>query len=143
MKERQLNELLIRIAALGVLLLAAWKCQAQDFRLETTLGLVTFGQSPADPDEICIAFGVSSGELKVQHLGKTAKDLPGRVAAAARMADDAGVPYAVFLRENQIEDSRGMREYYENCVRLRRQFFGVVGERVFLEVRHQMNRFNQ
>lgn len=141
MKEKHLNELLIRIAALGVLLLAAWKCQAQDFRLETTLGLVTFCQSPAAPDEICISFGVHAGELKVEHLGRTAETLPGRIAAAARMADDAGVSYAVFLRENEVQDSPAIREYFDKCHDLRRQFFGVVGERVFLEVQHQIQVF--
>lgn len=142
MKEKQLNELLIRIAAAFVLLTCAWKCTAQDFRVNTAIGLVTFCQS-GDPDEICVSFGVHAGELKVQHLGRTAETLAGRVAAAARMADDAGVSYARFLIENQVPDREWTREYFDKCHELRRQFMAVMGERVFLEVRHQLNRFNQ
>ena len=143
MKERQLNELLIRAAALFVLLTAAWKCTAQDqFRIQTAAGLVVFCQS-GDPDEICFSFGVQSGELKAEHLGKTAQTLPGRVAAAARMANDAGVKYPVFCRENAVNDSPAIQEYYRKCRDLRAQFLGVMPERVFLEIQHLTQRFEQ
>lgn len=120
----------IRIAALLTLLLIAAKCHAQDFRVETSLSLATFSQS-GEPDEICISFGVIAGELKVPHLDKTATTLPGKVAAAARMADDAGVTYTDFLRENEMVDSRAVQVYFAKCRALRRQFFEVMGERVF------------
>jgi hypothetical protein len=142
MKERQLNELLIRAAALFVLMVAAWKCTAQDFRINTAAGLVTFAQSDA-PDEICFSFGVEAGELKAEHLGKTAKTLPARVAAAARMANDAGVRYPDFCRENAVNDSPAIQEYYRKCRELRRQFLAVMPERVFIELQHITQRIEQ
>ena len=142
MKQKKIYEKAIRIAALLTLLLAAWKCTAQDLRINTAAGLVIF-QHSNDPDEICISYGVLSGQVRAEHLGKTADDLPGKVAAAVRMADDAGVKYPDFLRENEIPHSQAVYEYYGKCRDLRGQLFGVIGERAFLEVRHQMNGFNQ
>ena len=141
MKNVKFTEKAIRIAALLTLLLIAAKCAAQTLRIETAVGLVVFSQSDT-PDEICFSFGVMAGELKVEHLGRAAETLPGKVAAAARMADDAGVRYPDFLRENGLTDSPAVYEYYRKCRVLRRQFFTVMGERAFLEVRHQVERFN-
>ena len=81
-------------------------------------------------------FGVQYGELTVEHLGKSANTLPGRIASAAHMADDAGVKYSDFLKENRVEDSSAIREYYAKCRALRRQFLEIMPERVFLEIRH-------
>lgn len=128
-------EKMIRICAVAVLALSAYKCTAQDFRISTAVGLVVFCDS-ANPDEICFSFGVQYGELTVEHLGKSANTLPGRIASAAHMADDAGVKYADFLKENRIEDSRAIREYYAKCRALRNQFLSIMPEMVFLEIRH-------
>lgn len=141
MKQKKVFETTIRISALLTLLLIAAKCTAQDFRINTAVGMVTFSESNS-PDEVCFSFGVLSGELKVEHLGKASKNLPGKVAAAARMADDAGVHYPDFLRENEVSDSPVMQEYFYKCLVLRRQFFRVMPERAFLELRHQTERFN-
>lgn len=141
MKNAKFTEKAIRIAALLTLILIAAKCAGQTLRIETAVGLVVFSQSDT-PDEICFSYGVLSGELKVEHLGKTAETLAGKVAAAARMADDAGVKYPDFLRENGVTDSPAVYEYYRKCRALRRQFFGVMGERAFLEVRQVTERFN-
>lgn len=141
MKNAKFTEKAIRIAALLTLLLIAAKCAAQTLRIETAAGQVVFSES-GHPDEICFSFGVMAGELKTEHLDKTAKTLPGKVAAAARMADDAGVKYPDFLRENGVSDSPAIYEYYRKCRALRRQFFAVMGERAFLEVRHQVELFN-
>ena len=57
---------MIRIAAVAVLALTAYKCTSQtDFRINTAVGLVVFCES-SDPDEICLSFGVVSGEIKDQ-----------------------------------------------------------------------------
>lgn len=142
MKHTKFIEKSIRITAILVILLAALKCTAQDFRVNTALGLVTFCQSD-QPDEICFSFGVMAGELKVEHLDKCAESLPGRIAAAARMADDAGVKYPDFCRENRITDSPAVQEYYAKCQALRRQFLAVMPERVFLDIRHLTQNFTQ
>jgi hypothetical protein len=142
MKEKHIYQLTIKAAALFVLMVAAWKCTAQQLRIETAAGLVTFAQSD-QPDEICFSFGVEAGELKAEHLDKTARTLPGRVAAAARMANDAGVKYPGFCRENQINDSPAIQEYYRKCRDLRRQFLAVMPERVFLEIQHITQNFIQ
>ena len=133
-------ERIIRAAFVAVLALSAYKCtaqdfKAQDFRVQTAVGLVTFCES-SDPDEICLSFGVLAGELKAEHLGKCANTLPGRIAAAAQMADDAGVPYPDFLKESQIRDNQIIREYYAKCRAIRRQFLSIMPERAFLEIRH-------
>lgn len=141
MKQKKTFETTIRITALLTLLLIAAKCTAQDFRINTAVGLVVFQESNT-PDEVCVSFGVLSGELKVEHLGKASQTLPGKVAAAARMADDAGVRYPDFLRENEAKDSPALQEYFYKCLILRRQFFRVMPERAFLELRHQTERFN-
>jgi hypothetical protein len=142
MKEKHIYQLAIRAAALFVLLTAAWKCTAQQFRIETAAGLVTFAQSDA-PDEICFSFGVEAGELRTEHLDKTARTLAGRVAAAARMANDAGVKYPEFCRENAVNDSPAIQEYYRKCRDLRRQFLAVMPERAFLEIQHITQNFMQ
>ena len=142
MKHKLFYEKTLRIVAILVILLAAMKCTAQDFRVQTALGLVTFCES-ADPNEICFSFGVMSGELKAEHLSKYAESLPGRIAAAARMADDAGVKYPDFCRENRITDSPAVQEYYAKCQALRRQFLAVMPERVFLDIRHLTQNFTQ
>lgn len=142
MKQKKIYEKSLRIAALLTLILAAWKCSGQDLRIQTAAGLVIF-QASNDPDEICIQYGVLSSQIRAEHLGRAADDLPGKVAAAVRMADDAGVKYPDFLRENEIPHSPAVYEYFQKCRDLRGQLFGVLGERAFLEVRHQMNGFNQ
>lgn len=140
--KKQHIEKSLRIAALLTLLLAAWKCGGQDLRINTAAGLVIF-QTANDPDEICIQYGVLSGQVRAEHLGKTADDLPGKVAAVMRMADDAGVRYPDFLRENEIPHSQAVYEYYGKCRDLRGQLFGVIGERAFLEVRAVTGRLNK
>lgn len=135
MKNKRFIETTLRFIALGILAMYAAKCTAQDIRVNTAVGLIVFYQSD-QPDEICFSFGVENGELKVEHLDRTAKNLYGKVAAAARMADNAGVNYSNFLRENQINDSPAMQEYYYKCLVLRRQFLKVIPERALLEVRH-------
>ncbi len=126
---------MIRAAFVAVLALSAYKCTAQDFRVQTAVGLVTFCES-SDPDEICFAFGMLAGEIRAEHLGKCANTLPGRIAAAAQMADDAGVSYPDFLKESQILDNPIIREYYAKCRAIRRQFLSIMPERAFLEIRH-------
>ena len=126
---------MLRAAFIAVLAMSAYKCSGQDFRVQTAVGLVTFCES-ADPDEICFAFGVLAGELKAEYLGKCADTLPGRIAAAAHMADDAGVSYPIFLKESQIQDNHIIREYYAKCRAIRRQFLSIMPERAFLEIRH-------
>lgn len=128
-------EKFIRAAFVAVMAMSAYKCTGQDFRVQTAVGLVTFCES-SDPDEICLSFGVLAGELKAEHLGKCANTLPGRIAAAAQMADDAGVPYPDFLKESQIRDNQIIREYYAKCRAIRRQFLSIMPERAFLEIRH-------
>lgn len=141
MKHKRFYENAIKLTAILVILLTtAIKCTAQDFRVQTALGLVTFCQSD-QPDEICFSFGVMAGELKVEHLDKCAESLPGRIAAAARMADDAGVKYPDFCRENRITDSPAVQEYYAKCQALRRQFLAVMPERVFLDIRRLTQNF--
>ena len=141
MKNKRFIETTIKLCLLAVLAMYAAKCAAQTLKIETAVGLVVFSQSDT-PDEICFSFGVMAGELKVDNLDRAAETLPGKVAAAARMADDAGVRYPDFLRENGLTDSPVVYEYYRKCRVLRRQFFTVMGERAFLEVRHQVERFN-
>lgn len=121
MKQKKLIEKSIRIATLLTLTLIAAKCAAQDLRIETAVGLVVFSES-CQPDEICFSFGVLSSELTVE----CGNDLPGKVAAAARMADMAGVDYPDFLRENGVRDSPAVQTYFYKCLSLRRQFFSVI-----------------
>ncbi len=132
---------MIRIAAVAVLALTAYKCTSQtDFRINTAVGLVVFCES-ADPDEICINFGVTSGEVKVKHLGKSGDNLKKRMAAAVRMADEAGVSYKDFLIENGLKDSSAIQTYFAKCRKLRAQFLSLMPERAFLEIRHITERF--
>lgn len=139
-KQTKKTEQLIRLAFVAVLALAAYKCTAQDFRVNTDVGMVVFTESQ-NPDEICLSFGVMSGEIRAEHLDKTADTLPGKVAAAVRMADDAAVKYPVFLRENQIVDSPAVYEYYKKCRAIRNQIFSLMPERAFVELRHQTQYF--
>jgi len=139
-KQTKKMEQLIRAAIIAVLALAAYKCTAQDFRVNTAVGLILFTESN-QPDEICFSFGVMSGEIRAEHLDKTADTLPGKVAAAVRMADDAEVKYPVFLRENQIVDSPSVYEYYKKCRAIRHQIFSIMPERAFVELRHQTQYF--
>jgi hypothetical protein len=134
-------EKFIRIAAVMVLLLTAYKCTSQnDFRINTAVGLVVFCES-ADPDEICLSFGVVSGEIRAEYLGKCSNTLPGRIAAAARMADDAAGSYGQFLKEGQMSDSPQIQGYYAKCRAIRRQILSIMPERAFLEIRHITERF--
>jgi hypothetical protein len=95
----------------------------------------------ADPDEICLSFGVVSGEIKAEYLGKCSNTLPGRIAAAARMADDAAGSYGQFLKEGEMNDSPAIQEYYAKCRAIRRQILSIMPERAFLEIRHITERF--
>ena len=141
MKNAKCIEKFIRIAAVAVLALTAYKCHTQnDFRINTAVGLVVFCES-ADPDEICLSFGVMSGEIKAEYLGKCSNTLPGRIAAAARMADDAAGSYGQFLKEGQMNDSPQIQEYYAKCRAIRRQILSIMPERAFLEIRHITERF--
>lgn len=139
-KQTKQFETIIRAAFVAVILLTAYKCTAQDFRINTAVGLIAFTES-ANPDEICFSFGVLTGEIRAEHLSKAAETLPGKVAAAVRMADDAGVKYPVFLRENQISDSPAVYEYYKKCRAIRNQIFSLMPERAFVELRHQTQYF--
>jgi hypothetical protein len=131
----------ILFTAVMVFLLTAYKCSAQtDFRINTAVGLVVFCES-ADPDEICLSFGVVSGEIKAEYLGKCANNLPGRIAAAARMADDAAGSYSQFLKEGEMKDSPQIQEYFAKCRAIRRQILSIMPERAFLEIRHITERF--
>ena len=141
MKNAKCIEKFIRIAAVAVLALAAYKCTSQtDFRLITSPGLVIASES-GDPDEICINFGVKSGEVKVKHLGKSGDNLKKRMAAAVRMADEAGVSYKDFLIENGLKDSNAIQTYFAKCRKLRAQFLSLMPERALLEIRHITERF--
>ena len=134
-------EKFIRIAAVAVLALTAYKCTAQnDFRINTAVGLVVFCES-ADPDEICLSFGVVSGEIRAEYLGKCSNTLPGRMAAAVRMADEAGVSYKDFLIENGLKDSSAIQTYFAKCRKLRAQFLSLMPERALLEIRQITDRF--
>ena len=126
---------MIRIAAVAVLALTAYKCTSQtDFRINTAVGLVVFCES-SDPDEICLSFGVVSGEIKAEYLGKCSNTLPGRIAAAARMADDAAGSYGQFLKEGAMNDSPAIQEYYAKCLAIRRQILSIMPERALVELR--------
>lgn len=135
MKNAKCIEKFIRIAAVAVLALTAYKCHTQnDFRINTAVGLVVFCES-ADPDEICLSFGVVSGEIRAEYLGKCSNTLPGRIAAAARMADDAAGSYGQFLKEGQMNDSPQIQEYYAKCRAIRRQILSIMPERALVELR--------
>ena len=140
MKHKQFIEKSLQIAALLVFLLSALKCAAQDFRIQTDIGIIAFSQSE-HPDEICFSFGVMAGELTVKHLDKTAESLAGKIAAAARMADDAADKYSDFCRTNGVNDSPAIQHYYRKCQALRRQFLAVMPERALIELRHQTQYF--
>ena len=135
MKNAKCIEKMIRIAAVAVLALTAYKCTSQtDFRINTAVGLVVFCES-SDPDEICLSFGVMSGEIKAEYLSKCSNTLPGRIAAAARMADDAAGSYSQFLKEGQMSDSPQIQEYYAKCRAIRRQILSIMPERALVELR--------
>lgn len=135
MKNAKCIEKMIRIAAVAVLALTAYKCTSQtDFRINTAVGLVVFCES-SDPDEICLSFGVVSGEIKAEYLGKCSNTLPGRIAAAARMADDAAGSYGQFLKEGEMNDSPAIQEYYAKCRAIRRQILSIMPERALVELR--------
>ena len=134
MKNKRIFETGIKAAAILVLLLLTLKCTAQTLRISTDPGLILFTES-GNPDEICVSFGLASGELAVKHLGKSGNNLKERIAAAARMADEAGVDYRNFLRENRLTDSRSIRIYFAKCQKIRRQFLSVMPERALLELR--------
>lgn len=140
MKNKTFIETSIRISALLLILLSALKCAAQDARIETAVGLIVFCQSE-QPDEICFSFGVESGQLQIEHLDKCAATLVGRVAAAARMADDAADKYPDFCRTNGVNDSPSIQAYYRKCQALRRQFLEVMPERALIELHHQTQYF--
>lgn len=141
MKNAKCIEKTLRISAVMVLLLTAFKCRTQnDFRINTAVGLVVFCESE-DPDEICLSFGVKSGEVKVKHLGKSGDNLKKRMAAAVRMADEAGVSYKDFLIENGLKDSSAIQTYFAKCRKLRAQFLSLMPERALLEIRQITDRF--
>lgn len=137
MKSKQTKQMekLIRLAFLAVLAISAYKCtgQDQDFRVNTAVGLILFTESN-NADEICFSFGVQSGEVAANHLSKTADTLPGRIAAAAKMADDAFQKYPDFLRENRLNDSPSIQTYYAKCRAIRRQFLSVMPECAIAEL---------
>lgn len=124
----------VQTAFILLLILSAFRCAAQDFRVNTALGLVLFTESN-HADTICFQFGVMAGEIGVRHLGRCAETLPGRVAAAARMADDAGVKYTTFLIESGNDDSPAIQTYFRKCQRIRKQFLSIMPERALLELR--------
>jgi hypothetical protein len=141
MKQVQLFQNCIKVAALFAILLTAYKCAAQQpIRVQTAPGLIEITES-ADPDEICIRFGEKAGEVKAEHLRHAGLTIARKISAAARMANDAGVPYHIFLRENEVSDTRHIRQYFDNCHALRRQFLALMPERVFLEFQHQIQYF--
>jgi len=132
---KNLYENSIKVAALAVLLIAAFRCTAQGLRFQTDSGLVVV--YPSDNiDEICLNFGLVSGEVRVKHLGKSGNTLKKRLAAAVRMADEAGVDYRTFLIETGLKDSRAIQVYYAKCRKLRTQFLNLMPERALLEIRH-------
>lgn len=141
MKQVQLFQRSIKVAAILALLMTAYKCAAQNpIRINTAPGMIEITES-GDPDELCIRFGEKAGEVKAEHLQYAGLTITRRIAAAARMANDAGVPYHIFLRENEVADTRHIRQYFDNCHALRRQFLALMPERVFLEFQHKIQYF--
>lgn len=142
MKQVQLFQTSIKVAALLTLLLTtAYKCAAQNpIRVQTAPGLIEITES-GDPDELCIRFGERAGEVKAEHLQYAGLTITRKIAAAARMANDAGVDYKTFLRENEVADTKHIRQYFDNCHAIRRQFLALMPERVFIEFQHQLQYF--
>lgn len=132
MKNKIEKSILITFVLTAILFVAT-KCAAQDVRLSTSLGLVIAKESDTT-DEICLAFGLASGEVRAANLGKSGRDLVQRVAAAAQMASDAAVTYTVFLKENGVGDTPTGRAYFEKCQNIRRQFLAIMPERALAEI---------
>lgn len=140
MKQHKQAEIAVRIGLLIVLAATTYKCSGQEMRFNTESGLV-IAQETNNPNEICILFGGKFQEVKTQHLQHGGKTVNERLACAVRMADDAGVPYRVFLRENAMPDGALAHAYYSKCQELRLQFLAILPERAFLELRHTMQYF--
>ena len=125
------------------LFLCAYRCTAQTpIRINTAPGMIEIYQSE-DPDEICIRFGEQAGEVKAEYLRHAGETLQKRLASAAKMADDAAVPFETFLKENQIKNTTVVREYFDKCCLIRRQFLAVIPERSFVELEHITQYFIQ
>lgn len=135
MKKRHYERTIQVAFFLTALLFIAAKCTAQDLRLSTSLGLVIATESDA-PDEICLAFGLASGEIRAANLSRAGRDLVQRVSAAAQMANDAAVPYGIFLKENSVQDTPTGRAYFQKCQSIRRQFLAIMPERALVEIVH-------
>jgi hypothetical protein len=121
----------------------AYQCAGQTpLRINTQPGMIEIYQSD-NPDEICLRFGEQAGEVKAEYLQYAGETLQKRLASAAKMADDAAVPYEVFLKENQIEGTKTIRQYFAKCCQVRRQFLAVIPERSFVELEHLTQYFAQ
>lgn len=143
MKLVQLFERALLCAFIFTLCLCAYRCTAQTpLRINTAPGMIEIYQSD-DPDEICIRFGEQAGEVKAEYLQYAGETLQKRLASAAKMADDAAVPFDTFLKENQIKNTRVVREYFDKCCLIRRQFLAVIPERSFVELEHLTQYFIQ
>lgn len=142
MKQHKQTELAVRIGLLIFLAAAAYKCRAQEMRFNTAPGLVIASETN-DPDEICLKFGSAFLSVKVEHLQHAGPTLDKRLACALMMADDAGVPYRTFLKENGMQNKSFSRAYYQKCRELRLQFLSILPERAFLELRQITQYFNQ
>jgi hypothetical protein len=143
MKLTRIFERALLFALALALSMLAYQCAAQTpLRINTQPGMIEVYQSD-NPDEICLRFGESTGEVKAEYLQYAGETLQRRLACAAKMADDAAVPYDVFLKENQIPGTKIVREYFAKCRHIRRQFLAIIPERSFVELEHITQYFIQ
>lgn len=131
MKEVKMYQNTLKAIAILTAILVAYQCHSQT-RFNTGPGLIEIADSN-NPDELCVRFGDKWGSVSTENLRYAGEKITRRIAAAAKMADDAGVNYSTFLKENQVQDSRAIREYFDKCHELRRQFMAIMPERAFLE----------
>ena len=143
MKATRFFERALICAFIFTLFLCAYRCAAQPpIRINTAPGMIEIYQSE-DPDEICLRFGEQAGEVKAEYLRHAGETLQKRLASAVGMANDASGTFGAFLKENKLKNTIIVRQYFDKCCMIRRQFLAVIPERSFVELEHLTQYFIQ
>lgn len=95
--------------------------------LTTNLGTVQVSQCV--PGVLTFTHKDASVDVTFEHLDYIGDNLYTRAEGTLKMSNDAAVPYATFIKENDLKDTEHIRGYYEVCVSVRSKLLTIMPEK--------------
>lgn len=133
MKQDRQARISVRIGFVLVLFAGFYQhCKGQDLRFNTSGGLVFV--TPTQTAAVCLYSGEGFTEITTPELDKYGPELWPRFQVLAQMANDAAVPFPVFIQEQEIDNDEAARERYRRCQDVRLAFLEILTESAILEI---------